>query len=140
MEQWYSQSIKVTKLRSDREKARALMKMTELREKRVTVTPSAEFATLLVEEYYEMIKELVTAIMSIDGWKTTSHEMLVGYLAEFYKEFTSAEITLVDQLRMIRNDIGYRGVMVDGEYVQRNQETITKVIKKLKQVLDQKLL
>ena len=139
MEQWDERSEKVTKLRSDIEKARALIKMTEIREKRLQLTLSPEFTTLLTEEYYEIVKELITAIMSIDGWKTVSHELLIGYLANFYQEFSTSELLTVDQLRVIRNDIAYRGVMISPEYLERNQSTLISIIQKLRKILSQKL-
>ena len=80
MEQWDEKSDKVSKLRPDLEKARALLKMTEVREKRSQLTPLPEFTTLLTEEYYEIIKELCTAILSIEGWKALNHECLFAYL------------------------------------------------------------
>lgn len=136
---WDETSDKVTKKRPDNEKAKALLKMTELHERRAKMTPLPDMATLLVEEYYEIIKELITALMSCDGWKTTSHELLVGYLAKFYPEFSSAEIALIDQLRQIRNDIDYRGVMINPEYVERNKTTILDVIAKLKDVTNKRI-
>jgi hypothetical protein len=129
---WDETSDKVSKIRPDGEKAKSLLKVAELHEKRARMTPLPEMATLLVEEYYEIIKELVTAIMSCDGWKTTGHELLVGYLAEFYPEFNHAEISLIDQLRVMRNDIAYRGAMIDPEYLEQNRKSILAVIAKLK--------
>jgi hypothetical protein len=113
--------------------------MTEIHEKRAQMTPLPDMATLLVEEYYEIVKELITAIMSCDGWKTTSHELLVGCIAKFCSEFTSAEIALIDQLRQMRNDIDYRGVMINPEYVERNQAAILDVISKLKNVTNKRI-
>lgn len=125
---WDEKSDKVTKIRPDNEKARALLKMTELHERRAQATPLPDMATLVVEEYYEIVKELITAIMSCDGWKTTSHELLIAYLAKFYPEFTTAELLLIDQLRQMRNDIDYRGVMINPEYLERNQKSIMEVV------------
>ncbi len=136
---WDESSEKVSKIRPDNEKAKALLKMTELHEKRAQITPLPDMATLLVEEYYEIVKELITAITSCDGWKTTSHELLVGYLAKFYREFTTAEIALIDQLRQMRNDIDYRGIMINPEYVERNQVAIIDVIAKLKDVTNKRI-
>lgn len=96
-------------------------------------------ATLIVEEYYEIVKELITALMSCDGWKTTSHELLIGYLAKFYPEIDGAEISLIDQLRQLRNDIDYRGIMINPEYVERNKEAILDVIDVLKSVANKRI-
>lgn len=139
MEQWDENSEKVSKLRPDFEKAKALLKMIEIREKRIQLTFLPEFTTLVTEEYYEIVKELITAIMSADGWKTTSHELLIGYLANFYEEFSTAEIVTIDQLRVVRNDIADRGVMINQEYLERNQQTFHSIINKLKQIISQKL-
>lgn len=136
---WDETSDKVSKIRPDSEKAKALLKMTELHEGRAQLTPLPTMATLLVEEYYEIVKELITAIMSCDGWKTTSHELLVGYLAQFYPEFNAAEIALIDQLRQMRNDIDYRGVMINPEYLERNQAAILDVITTLKDVTNKRI-
>lgn len=138
MEKWNEFSEKVSKLSPDTEKAKALLNMVNLREERIKLTPFPNFATLLTEEYYEIIKELMTAIMCADGWKTTSHEILIGYLAEFYTEVSRSNISLIDQLRVIRNDINYRGVKINPEYLQRNKKTITNIIKELKEILKKK--
>ncbi len=136
---WDEKSDKASKMRPDAEKAKALLKMTELHEKRAKLTPLPDMATLLVEEYYEIAKEMITAIMSCDGWKTTSHELLIGYLQRFYSEFAGAEIALIDQLRQMRNDIDYRGVMIHPDYLTQNQKKILEVIHKLKQVLNRRI-
>ncbi len=136
---WDENSEKVSKLSKDLEKAQSLLKLVELREQDL-VAKREEFVTLIIEGYYEIIKELITAIMAIDGWKTVSHELLVGYLARFYhREFFSSEIQFIDQLRKIRNDIDYRGIMVNVGYLRRNKQPILDIITKLKQTVQKKL-
>ncbi len=139
MERWDEKSSKVNKIRKDPEKAKALLKMTALRERRTQSTLSKEFTTLLGAEYEERRKELITGWRRRDGGKTVSHELLVGYIAEFYPECSDADIALIDQLRSIRNDIAYRGIMIDHEYLERNQESILVIIDKLKKVLIKRL-
>lgn len=139
METWNERSEKVSKQRPDIEKARGLIKVIALREQRAQLTPLPQFATLLAEEYYEIVKELITGIMCVDGWKTISHELLVGYIAKYYPEFSTSEVMLIDQLRQMRNDIDYRGVTIDPEYLNRNQGAISTVIQKLKHVLNERI-
>lgn len=136
---WDETSNKVNKIHPDKEKAKALLNVAALHEGRAQLTPLPKMATLLVEEYYEIVKELITAIMGCDGWKTTSHELLVGYLAKFYPEFSASEIALIDQLRQMRNDIDYRGAMINPEYLERNQAAILSVILKLKSTANKKI-
>src|SRR4030043_130671 len=111
MQEWDELSEQVSRMRPDMEKARALLQIIALRERNMSSMKTDELTTLIVESYYEIIKELITAIMSIDGWKTISHEMLIGYLGEFYKDFPQSELHVIDQLRKTRNDIAYRGAM-----------------------------
>ena len=138
MQKWDKDSDKVSKITSDPEKARALMQMVELREKDL-LTKNEEFVTLIIEGYYEIIKELITGIMAVDGYKTVSHELLVGYAAQFCLDLSAAEIYLIDQLRKTRNDIDYRGLMISPEYLHRNKEAMLKVIQTLKIVLNKRL-
>ncbi len=138
MQEWDESSDQISKISSDLEKAKSLLQLVELREKDLK-TKTEEFTTLIVEGYYELIKELITAIMSIDGYKTLSHELLVGYLAKFYKEFPASEIALIDQLRKTRNDIAYKGIIIQSEYLNRNKDNILAIILKLKHLTLKKL-
>jgi len=139
VQEWDEASESATKIIPDKEKAKALLKVISLREKNIDMMKGEEFMTLIVESYYEITKELITALMSIDGWKTVSHELLVGYLAKFYKEFSQAEIYVIDQLRKTRNDIAYRGLIIKSDYVTRNRNAIIGIINKLKQTVKRKI-
>ncbi len=138
MQEWDEHSDKVSKISPDPEKARALMQVVGLREKDL-LAKNEEFVTLIIEGYYEIIKELITGIMAVDGYKTVSHELLVGYAARFCPGLSGAEIYLIDQLRKTRNDIDYRGLMVPPEYLHRNKKVIGEVIRRLKKILNEKL-
>jgi len=140
MQEWDELSEKVSKITPDKEKAKSLLQIVALREKNVIILKSEEFTTLVVEGYYEIIKELITALMSADGWKTVSHELLIGYLAKFYREFSQAELHAIDQLRKTRNDISYRGAIIKHDYLTRNKDSILKIIEKLKQIVHKKLI
>jgi len=139
MQEWDKNSEQVTKITPDKEKAKSLLKIISLRERNINKMEPEEFSTLIVEGYYEIVKELITAIMSADGWKTVSHEMLIGYMAKFYKEFYNSEIYLMDQLRKTRNDIAYRGVMIKHDYLKRNGKDILKMIERLKIIAQTKI-
>lgn len=139
MEQWDAFSDKTKQMRADKEQAKSLLRMVELREKNLPALAAPVFSTLRTEAYYEIVKELITAILAIDGWKTTSHEMLIGYVAKNCTELEASEVSLLDQLRQARNDIAYRGIMINPEYLKRNEEIIQNVIAKLKKIVHTKL-
>ncbi len=90
-------------------------------------------ATLKAESYYEIVKELITAVLAIKGYKSYSHERLIAFVEEYYStNFTKAEIQVIDQLRIIRNDIVYRGAFVEEDYPERNGKRILGIIHKLR--------
>ena len=93
----------------------------------------------IVEEYYEIIKELLTALMYADGVKTLSHKILVEYLENNYKEFDKSQIILIDDLRKLRNNIVYYGQKVEKEFLINHEREIKLIINKLLQVLNYKL-
>lgn len=93
MKEWDETSEDVTRIRPDKEKAKSLLQLIALHEKNMGTMSTDEFATLIVEGYYEIVKELITAIMSTEGWKTVSHELLMGYIAKFYSgTFSQAKV------------------------------------------------
>ncbi|PIU72600.1 hypothetical protein COS79_01995 [Candidatus Woesearchaeota archaeon CG06_land_8_20_14_3_00_33_13] len=101
-----------------------------------------KFASNVTKEYYEIIRELMTIILLLDGYKTFgegAHRRLIGYLEENYKQFNSYEISLIDSLRITRNKISYNGFFVEETYIQRKLEDILKLINKLKEIVKEKI-
>ncbi len=97
----------IVSITPDKGLARALLKSVALREAAIGRLDDS-FSTLIVEAKYEIIKELVTALMALGGYKTRSHLSLLRYLAESHG-FPTNEIEFLDLLRQLCHDIGYRG-------------------------------
>jgi len=116
MRPWKEARKEVRRVRPDKGLARGILKMIEVRMKALRLKDKQEFASLVVEDYYEVIKEAITGPMAIDGYKTLSHEVLIAYLREFYADFSDVEIMLMDQLRVLRNRIAYRGFFIPPDY------------------------
>ena len=93
----------------------------------------------IIEEYYEIIKELITSIMYSNGLKTLSHKVLVYYLGRTYKEFDKSEILLIDALRKLRNDIVYYGQKVEKDFLINNEKEIILIVKKLIKISEKNL-
>jgi hypothetical protein len=85
----------------------------------------------ILEEYYEIIKELLTSFMYSKGFKTLSHKALVEFSAKNIKSLSSNEISLIDDLRVKRNNIVYYGEQVTNEFLQAREKNIKKIIAKL---------
>ncbi|MBI5355488.1 MAG: hypothetical protein HZB68_03465 [Candidatus Aenigmarchaeota archaeon] len=139
MKSWKESAEEVRRVRPDKEMAASLLKMMEMRLKAIESLDAEKFPPLVIEGYYEVMKEAITALMAVDGYKTLSHEALVAYLNEHYHEFSDSEMHLIDQLRQLRNSIIYKGLFVGADYIERNGDIISGIIEKLKSAIKRKL-
>ena len=126
------------KIEPDKERAKSLLQLATLRLSKIPNFDSEKESSLLAESYYEICKELITAILFLDGYKTLSHKDLVQYIKSF-KEFGNQEIETLDILRKRRNKIVYYGVFVDNSYIKRNKNIYENIIRKLKNLVEKKL-
>jgi RecJ-like exonuclease len=131
--------MELIKITPDKEKARNILKMISLIEERIKKQEKEKMAALIIADYYEIIKELITAILLIDGYKTLSHKDLVDYIKEKYTEFTKQEISVLDDLRVLRNRIAYEGFFVEPSYLYRNEYLFRTMIQKLRNLIEKKL-
>lgn len=81
MKSWEELKGEVRKVSKDKEMARSIVKMVGIRRDALKLLEDrADFTSISVENYYEIIKEFITALMAVEGYKTLSHEALVVYL------------------------------------------------------------
>jgi hypothetical protein len=91
--------------------------------------------TLKVESYYEIIKDILTALLYLKGYKSYSHECLIIFAREnINHKLSGMELELIDQLRILRNDITYRGAFIEDDFLDRNEKNILSIIKTLKSI------
>jgi len=124
---------------SDKEKARSILKMVETRLELLLTIDQDKFSSPVFADYYEVIKELITVILLLDGFKTLSHKALIEYLQKNYKQFTGYEIAFLDDFRITRNKISYNGFFIKPDYLKRKKQDILKIISKLKEITKKKL-
>ena len=127
------------KISPDKERAISILKMTSLLEERIKSQNKSKMAVLIVSDYYEIIKELITAVLLADGYKTLIHKDLIDYLKDKYSQFTANEISILDDLRILRNRITYEGFLIEVSYLNRNEHLFKYIINKLKDILNIKL-
>src|SRR3989338_7376678 len=130
------------KITPDREKVSSLLGMVEVSLQRIQETNDQKFTTHVTRDYYEILMELMTAVLCLDGFKTEgegAHKQLIDYLQTYYKELQDHEIALLDDLRTIRNKIAYDGFFVEPDYLQPRKIEILIIIKKLKSLIHEKL-
>lgn len=123
----------------DKEKAKSILKMVSLIEERIKKQDRKRMAALIIADYYEIIKELITAVLLIDGYKTLSHKDLISYIKEKYPEFSTHEISVLNDLRVLRNRIAYEGFFIEPSYLNRNELLFKTMIRKLKDLIKKKL-
>ncbi len=97
------------------------------------LTISEESANYIIENMYDVIRELIEAKMLLDSYKSYSHEATVSYLKKL--EFSSFEIEFMDELRDIRNHTKYYGHLANSEYARKVSEFANKAYPKLKALI-----
>ncbi|MFH0875136.1 MAG: hypothetical protein V1859_04300 [archaeon] len=122
--------MELIKITPDKNRAKSLVELAEIRKGKLNSFDIEKESALLLESYYEICKELITALLFIDGYKTLSHKDLVDYISR-NDEFTESEIHLIDSLRIKRNELVYYGIFVQKEYLIRNKEKIENIIMRL---------
>ena len=130
---------KVRKRVPNPEQARALVKMASARFDFIRSGREKGAPSLIAEGYYDVIKDMMTALMASDGYKSYSHECLTAFLSRFYSDIPVHDRELIDQLRMIRNNISYRGLVLENEYLERNEKDILEIIGRLHDILKRRL-
>jgi len=129
--------MELIKIEPDKEKAKSLLKLALMRQNKIPQYDPEKESPLITEAYYEVCKEIITAILFCDGYKTFSHTDLIEYIKK-YKEFNEHETHIIDTLRKKRNQIVYYGTLEEISYAKRNEKNIKEIIRKLKSILEQK--
>lgn len=135
----------LNKISPDKERAKSLVKMAKLTEnylaevlKKVDIGSNQ---TIFAKDYYDIIRELATAILFLDGFKTigeNAHKETIDYLKKF-SEITAQEIFLIQDLRIRRNLCAYEGKLIEGPYFEHNLSKFDIIITKLNKIITFKL-
>ena len=124
----------ITQSVPDEERSKQTLMMANLRLKFWDKKVADEFIVLKVEAYYDIIKELIFAHLYKNGYNCTNHLCLIAYLKEKIKDF-DFETQKIDELRKVRNEINYRGLIIKKDYLERNELEFKNIIKRLKEEL-----
>jgi hypothetical protein len=90
-----------------------------------------KYTSLVLEGYYEIIKELLVALLLKEGLSSGNHECLISFLKEKYPSLIY-ESSVIHRLKGVRNDIAYRGFFAKKEYLEENKEEFDRIISVLK--------
>lgn len=113
----------------DLEKIESIIKTAELRlvyikNNRV----NEENVSFIVEGYYEVIKELLIALLLSKGLRSKNHQCLISYFYKFYTDY-EAEAYIISQMSYLRNRLDYYGEKIDYNFYDKNKLEFEKIIK-----------
>ena len=119
----FIKKVEVDKERIDSIKKMALkrfgkLKRTEFREDEVS---------FLVEDYYEVIKELLVAYLLKNGMRSKNHQCLISYFYKMHPELEN-EVDLISQMSFFRNRLGYYGESVPKEFYETKKREFDGVV------------
>ena len=129
---------KVKEVRKNPEQARSLVELAKRRLESIEKRKDYEYPQLLIEDYYETMKELVSALIAVHGYKSYSHECLISFIRQFYPDtLASSQLRFLDDLRKLRSDILYRGREIAEDYLDRNSSEIERILELLFEKVDE---
>lgn len=128
----------VKKKSKDLVRAKSLLDEAEKRKKFVErISLSDKDANYIIENIYDVIRQLIEAKLSLEGYKSYSHEATVSYLKKL--DFSDNQIRFLDELRKIRNGIKYYGKKSDKGYTKKVLDFMKEIYGKLKEIVEKGL-
>lgn len=129
----------IREVEPDIEKINSIRKMCSVRQRIVRSIPiDKETASVATEDYYEIIKELLIALLLSYGYKSDNHECLVSFFKKQYQSY-EYEAGIIHELKNIRNRITYDGIFVKKEYFDSNKLEFEHIIELLNKLVDEKI-
>lgn len=91
----------------------------------------------IVQDCYDIMRELIEAKLASEGYKSYSHEATILFLKNF-SQFTEQETDFLDNVRKTRNKIKYYGKESTSEEAKIVLEFMNKILPKLKELTEVK--
>jgi len=126
----------IKKVQVDKERINSILKMSDILLK-VTkqIKRDEETISVIVANYYEIIKELLTALLLKNGMKSDNHECLISFFKNMFPEY-EYEAKTIHQLKNVRNRVSYDGIFVKKEYIISNKLEFEHIIEILDGLLE----
>ncbi len=130
------ESVFIRRVEVDEERIRSLIKKAMQRLNRARDTKvNLENVSFIVEDYYEVIKELLIVYMLKNGLRSKNHQCLISY---FYKKNPDyeREAYLIVQMSFFRNRLEYYGEDTPMSFYEKNKGDFEMVIKIIKDLIN----
>lgn len=126
----------IKKVEPDIEKMKSIRKMCSVRLRVLKgIVIDDESASVVAEDYYEVIKELLVALLLKNGLKSDNHECLISFFKHKFSEY-EYEAETIHKLKDARNRVSYDGIFIKKSYVEMNKLEFEHIIKLLDSLLD----
>src|SRR3989344_7695036 len=118
----------IKKVEIDEERIKSIIEKSMKRLKRARKTKIAEEnADFIVEDYYEVIKELLTAYLLKNGLRSKNHQCLISYFYKQNKNYEK-ESYIISQMSFFRNKLEYYGEDIPFEFLKNNKEKFEEIV------------
>ncbi len=125
----------IRKVEIDKEKINSIIEVTNSRLEFIKkVEINKNNSSFIVEGFYEVIKELLVALLLSKGLRSRNHQCLISYFYSNYPEY-EAEALLISQMSYLRNRLNYYGESIDLGFYDKNKEEFIHIIKTIKSLI-----
>lgn len=127
----------IIKITPDKEKTKSMLRIILMRVEFLKTIDKKRFPTIILETYYEILKELTSCLIMINGFKTSgeyAHKEMFQKLLEL-KQITYEDFILADNLRIKRNNSSYDGIETNIDFLN-DEDRIKKLIEKLQKKIE----
>ncbi len=125
----------VREVEIDNERIKSIVHKAEIRLKRAQNTVlDNENVSLVVEDYYEVIKELLVAYLLKNGLRSKNHQCLITYFYQNNPNY-EREAIIISQMSYFRNRLNYYGESVPLDFHQRHEKEFLEIIALLEKLL-----
>lgn len=125
----------IKKVEPDFERVNSIKEMAVKRYEKLKKYDKEEIS-FIVEDYYEVIKELMVAYLLKNGMRSQNHQCLISYLYKMHSELEH-EVDLIMQMSFFRNRLGYYGEKVPSEFYEDKKGDFDKIIKILLKLVNE---
>lgn len=129
---------KIFKITKNLARAKSIFELAKDRFKLIRIYPK-EKVYKIVEEYYEVIKEMMTSFLYVEGYKTFGHIELINYFFNNYRIFNENQKKIIDALRRLRQGSLYYGEKATHDFLINNETEIKEIIKILEKFVENKI-
>ncbi|MFT4304969.1 MAG: hypothetical protein ACMXX8_02670 [Candidatus Woesearchaeota archaeon] len=130
--EFYIEEGKVKKCSKDMELVKSLVNDAIERKKLIELMDINFMSKIIYENSYDVLRNILDALLLIDGYKSYSHEASISYLKKY--DVDELFIIKIDKFRYERNSSKYYGKNIDIERAIEIKEFLPKFILKIKNI------